>query len=56
METYRIKAGDNIWKLCNEIFEVPFWLVSKYNPNLDFYSLKLSEVLVVPVIQERGGN
>jgi len=54
VKIYRIGAGDNIWALCKEVFEVPFWLVAKYNPGLDFNSLKPSRELFVPVVEGKG--
>lgn len=47
---YRIEEGDNIWKLCNEQFEVPFWLLKKYNPEVDFYELQPSQELIIPLV------
>lgn len=52
--SYAIKRGDNIWKLCREVFDVPFWLVTKYNPDLDFRRLNPSQTLIVPVVAQIG--
>jgi membrane-bound lytic murein transglycosylase D len=50
LKIYRIGDGDNIWKLCLEAFDVPFWLIVKYNPALDFTSLRPSQELFVPIV------
>jgi hypothetical protein len=50
VKVYRIGDGDNIWKLCREVFDVPFWLIVKYNPSLDFKSLRPSHELFVPIV------
>lgn len=47
---YRIRKGENIWTLCNSQFELPFWLVKKYNEAVQFDKLRPSQVLVVPVV------
>ncbi len=47
---YRVKGGDNIWALCQAEFELPFWLVKKYNSGVDFSQLKLDQLLVVPLV------
>lgn len=52
--SYAIKRGDNIWKLCREVFDIPFWLVNKYNPDLDFRRLNPSQTLIVPVVAQIG--
>jgi membrane-bound lytic murein transglycosylase D len=51
-QTYRLKKGDNIWALCNDTFDLPVWLVKKYNPEVDFNDLRWSQKIVVPVVKE----
>jgi membrane-bound lytic murein transglycosylase D len=53
-EVYTIKKGDNLWSLCEERFEVPFWLLKKYNPETNFNHLSKNEKLIVPVISKIG--
>ena len=50
-KTYEIKKGDTLWKLCNERFEMPFWLLKQYNPNFDFKSIHPGNEIKVPIIQ-----
>lgn len=47
---YRVKEGDNIWKLCAEEFRLPAWLVRKYNTAHNFNSLKQDDQLIIPVV------
>jgi membrane-bound lytic murein transglycosylase D len=54
VKIYKIRDGDNIWTLCKEEFDVPFWLVVKYNPDLDFNSLRRSQELFIPVVESKG--
>jgi membrane-bound lytic murein transglycosylase D len=49
---YQVKNGDNIWTLCNEVFKMPLWLVKKYNPEVDFNDLRLSQKLVIPLAEK----
>jgi membrane-bound lytic murein transglycosylase D len=49
---YRIKSGDNIWRLCRDEFDLPFWLIRKFNTAHDFNNLKLDEQLIIPVVGE----
>jgi len=53
LQVYRVKNGDNIWTLCNEVFSIPLWLVKKYNPGVDFGDLRWSQRLAIPVVQKR---
>ena len=54
IQIYTIKRGDNIWTLSREQFEVPLWLIKKFNANLDFSTLQPLQELRVPVITEKN--
>lgn len=54
MKTYQIKNGDDIWTLCYEVFEVPIWLINKYNPHLDFNELQPLQEVKIPVVGKIG--
>ncbi|MEN8139881.1 MAG: transglycosylase SLT domain-containing protein [Thermodesulfobacteriota bacterium] len=47
---YQIKAGDNLWTLCNQQFELPFWLLRQYNSGFDFQTLRLGATIKVPIV------
>jgi membrane-bound lytic murein transglycosylase D len=49
---YYIKKGDTIWNLSLEEFEVPLWLIKKYNVDLDFSALFPSQKLLIPIIEK----
>ncbi len=50
--TYSIKKGDNIWTLSYQEFEVPLWLIKKYNAGVDFSALIPSQKLLIPIIEK----
>jgi len=50
---YKIKNGDNIWTLCTEQFELPVWLVKKYNLSLNLNRLKPGQKIVIPIVEEK---
>ena len=50
VRTYRVKNGDNIWTLCYEKFNMPLWLLKKYNPDTDFTDLRHSQKLNIPLV------
>jgi membrane-bound lytic murein transglycosylase D len=54
VQIYTIKRGDNIWTLSREHFEVPLWLIKKFNAGLDFSTLQPSQELRIPVIIEKN--
>ena len=56
VQIYEVRNGDNVWTLCYETFNLPLWLVKKYNPDVDFYDLRRTQKLVVPLVEERIQN
>jgi len=50
--TYSIKRGDSIWSLCRQEFEVPLWLLKRYNADVDFNALIPSQQLLIPVVEK----
>ncbi len=52
IDTYEVKNGDNIWNLSLTELEIPFWLIKKYNPQINFKSLKLSQKIKYPIISK----
>lgn len=50
---YKIKRGDNIWMLCKEKFELPVWLIKKYNLSTNLNRLQLDQKIRVPNIVEK---
>jgi len=56
VQTYRVNKGDNIWTLSNEAFEIPVWLIKKYNPKINFNDLRWSQNLVIPAVRKLAAN
>ena len=50
---HTVKKGDSIWKLTQQIYNVPLWLLMQYNPDLVLHQLKPGDKLVFPVTQEK---
>jgi membrane-bound lytic murein transglycosylase D len=50
--SYRVKNGDTIWELCRKQFDVPLWLLKKYNEKLDYTRLELASNIQVPILKE----
>ncbi len=42
--------GETAWEICNEIYAIPFWLLSSYNPGKEISSIPVGEPIVVPII------
>ena len=50
---YRIRRGDNIWNLCKEKFDLPVWLIKKYNLSLNLSKLQPGQKIVVPIVENK---
>lgn len=54
LQKYRVKSGDTIWSLSRDEFDLPLWLLKKYNANLELGRLQLHQEMVVPVVEENS--
>ena len=54
VKIYKVKSGDNIWNLCQE-FDLPFWLINKYNNNINLNALMPGQEMNVPVVRAVAG-
>jgi membrane-bound lytic murein transglycosylase D len=50
LQTHKVGRGQNIWQICNEVYQVPIWLVVKYNPDRDLSKLHTGDTLSIPVV------
>lgn len=53
---HKVKSGENIWYLCNQVYEIPYWLLQKYNPNKNLERLSAGDELVIPIIGQPNNN
>ena len=49
--SYKVRKGDTIWEICKNKFDLPHWLLKKYNAKLDFSSLRSSQRLTIPIVK-----
>lgn len=48
---YKVQPGDTLWNLCYKKFDIPLWLLRRYNSNINLSRLNVDQQLVIPVIQ-----
>lgn len=51
--SYRIQRGDNFWTLCQAKFDIPMWLLSNCNPEVDFANLRIHQEVLIPAVGKR---
>ncbi len=49
--TYRVNSGDTLWDLCYNKFDIPIWLLERYNSTLNLARLNPAQELIIPIIQ-----
>jgi membrane-bound lytic murein transglycosylase D len=50
-ETHVIKAGESVWVLAQQRYNVPIWLLRQYNPDVDLGALRPGTKLVIPLVE-----
>jgi membrane-bound lytic murein transglycosylase D len=50
-ETHVVKAGESVWVLAQQRYNVPIWLLRQYNPDTDLGSLRPGTKLVIPLVE-----
>ena len=51
VETYEVRRGDNISTIARRRYSSPIWLVSQYNPELDFNRIQIGQPIVFPLLE-----
>jgi membrane-bound lytic murein transglycosylase D len=50
-KTYRVSSGDTLWDLCYNKFDIPLWLLERYNSTINLTRLNKEQELIVPIVQ-----
>lgn len=48
-----IQTGDSLWQLAQQEYQVPLWLLKKYNPNIEIEKLSVGSKVVFPLVVEQ---
>jgi len=49
---HKVKAGESVWVLAQQRYNVPIWLLRQYNPDLDLGSVKVGSKLIIPTVEQ----
>jgi membrane-bound lytic murein transglycosylase D len=52
--THTLKHGETLWRLAHREYDIPLWLIQKYNYDLDFRSLPPGTKLRIPQVVEKA--
>ncbi len=48
---YLVATGDTLWQICRDKFDLPIWLLKRYNSDLSYDGLLPNQYLQIPVIE-----
>ena len=48
---YKVNNGDTFWDLCYNRFEIPMWLLERYNSSLNLSKLRSPQELMIPILK-----
>ncbi len=48
---YQVAQGDTLWDICQNKFDLPLWLLKKYNTNLNYNKIDFRQLLKIPIIE-----
>lgn len=49
---YQVSDGDTFWDICYNKFEIPFWLLERYNSSINLQKLNRNQKLIIPLLQQ----
>ncbi len=49
--TYVIRHGDSLWTIAQQHGELPLWLVTQYNPDVDFNAVQAGVSITLPQVE-----
>ncbi|MDQ7054701.1 MAG: LysM peptidoglycan-binding domain-containing protein [candidate division KSB1 bacterium] len=50
VKVHKVRRGQNIWYITHRLYDVPLWLVAKYNPDRDLQNLHPGDEIMIPVV------
>ncbi len=51
--TRKLKRGETLWEICNNVYSIPFWLLSNYNPDKDINKISVGESINIPILTDK---
>ena len=49
--THVVRAGESIWIIAQQKYNIPLWLLRQYNPDLDLGDIRPGTKLMIPIVE-----
>jgi membrane-bound lytic murein transglycosylase D len=53
---HTLRRGESLWTLAYQLYEVPPWLLYRFNPNTDLRRLRPGERLTIPIVEPQTSS
>jgi membrane-bound lytic murein transglycosylase D len=50
-QSYAIKRGDSLWTVARQHGDLPVWLITQYNPDIDFGDMRQGTSITLPDVE-----
>jgi membrane-bound lytic murein transglycosylase D len=50
-QSYAIKRGDSLWTVAHQHGDLPVWLITEYNPDIDFGDMRPGTSIILPDVE-----
>ena len=51
--TRKLKKGETLWEICNNVYSIPFWLLSNYNPDTNINTVSAGTSINIPILTDK---
>jgi membrane-bound lytic murein transglycosylase D len=51
-QNYSIKRGESLWTIAQQHGDLPLWLVTQYNPDVDFNDVRPGATITLPILEQ----
>jgi membrane-bound lytic murein transglycosylase D len=51
--TRKLKKGETLWEICNNVYSIPFWLLSNYNPDTNINTVSVGTSINIPILTDK---
>jgi membrane-bound lytic murein transglycosylase D len=51
--TRKLKKGETLWEICNNVYSIPLWLLNNYNPDTNINTVSAGTSINIPILTDK---